>query len=161
MPQENEKTIYQMFRASILLKGAISLAEMVVGGLLLFVSMEQLITLTLWFIHFFLRSWSNILSTPLLHFTSLLTASSGLIAFYLFSRGAIKLVLIIALLYNRLWAYPWSLVVLSLFVVYQIWHMIESFSGIVLGITLFDLVVMYFIWREYRIVQKHLAEKAH
>lgn len=160
MPQENEKTIYQMFRASILLKGAISLAEMVVGGLLLFVSMEQLIALALWLIHFLLGNWSGILSAPLLHFTSLLTASSGLIAFYLFSRGAIKLALIIALLYNRLWAYPWSLLVLALFVLYQIWHMFHSFSGIVLGITLFDLVVMYFIWREYLIVQKHLSERA-
>jgi uncharacterized membrane protein len=83
------------------------------------------------------------------------TGTVTFVALYLISRGLIKAFLIGALLKNKLWAYPWSLVVLALFVVYQLYQILTAHSLIVIAITLFDLVVMYFIYREWRIVKEH------
>jgi uncharacterized membrane protein len=76
------------------------------------------------------------------------------VAFYLLSRGFIKVFLIAGLLMNKLWAYPASLVVLALLVFYQCYQIVTTHSPIVILITLFDLFVMYFIWREWKIVTK-------
>jgi hypothetical protein len=40
-------------------------------------------------------------------------------AVYLSAHGIVKIVLVIALLLNKLWAYPWMIVVLVLFIGYQ------------------------------------------
>jgi uncharacterized membrane protein len=40
---------------------------------------------------------------------------------YLLSHGAVKLVLVVALLRNKLWAYPLMIVTLAVFVCYQIY----------------------------------------
>jgi uncharacterized membrane protein len=45
-------------------------------------------------------------------------------AFYLLSHGVVKVFLVIGLLRNKLWAYPVSLVVLGLFIVYQLYRFV-------------------------------------
>ncbi len=49
-------------------------------------------------------------------------------AFYLLSHGVIKLFLVIGLLRNRLWAYPASLIVLGLFIAYQLYRFSDTQS---------------------------------
>ena len=80
--------------------------------------------------------------------------SSTFIAVYLLSRGVIKLALVVALLKNQLWAYPASLAVLGLFVIYQIYQTAITFSPFIIALTIFDLVVMWFIWREYEVLRE-------
>lgn len=76
---------------------------------------------------------------------------------YLFSHGLVKLVLMLALLRNLKWAFPASLAVMSLFVAYQVYRMTFAVSiGLVL-LTLFDLVVIALIWREYRMIRGRVA----
>ena len=153
------KNIYQLFRVGILVKGGISLLEVVAGIVVLFLPID------------FMLSVSQELTEKLDPDTFLvsrtigaihhLAALSGLfVAIYLLSRGGIKLLLIIALLKNQLWAYPWSLIVLGLFDVYQIYEIINVRSIGIIVITLFDFVVMYFIWREWRVVKSLQGERA-
>lgn len=80
-------------------------------------------------------------------------------ALYLLAHGVVKLFLIVALLRNKLWAYPVSLVVFGGFVVYQVYRYdVIGGVGLIL-LTALDLVVMWLIWLEYRAVRVPKAEQ--
>lgn len=162
---QTEKTVYELFRASVLIKGAISLAEVIAGSILLLLP-PSLVVMA---IHALGNEaaetpLSGIVGTVITHLTDELgafgAASILFVALYLLSRGLIKLGLVWGLLTNRLWAYPWSLAVLGVLVVYQAYQIATTHSLLVIGITVFDLFVLYFIWREYGIVRNHRANIA-
>lgn len=152
-----EKTIYQFFLGSVLLKGAISLAEIVAGLLFFFVTPQEVVdfilSITQVVLPNTLHSMTEVILIAVGH--ELTIVSATVIGLYLLSRGLIKFLLIWAMLKNILWAYPWSLVVLGLFVLSQLYQIAMTQSLLIIGVTLFDLVVMYFIWREYRILKAH------
>lgn len=82
-------------------------------------------------------------------------------AFYLLSHGIVKLLLVVGLLRGKLWSYPVSLLVLALFIVYQVYRYSFTHSvGLVL-LTVFDLLVMALIWNEYRMVHRKLRSHEH
>jgi uncharacterized membrane protein len=62
----------------------------------------------------------------------------------------VKVVLVAALLRNQIWAYPWMIVFLVVFIVYQLYRMTFAFSIGLLGLTVFDLVVVWLTYREYQ-----------
>lgn len=150
---QEEKQVYEGFLISVILKGLISLAEMLAGIAILFIPPAILIASASMVVHFIPGVIGAHIMTEVENYTS---GTARFLSLYLFSRGFIKTALIWALLKNKLWAYPWSLVVLGLFVLYQLYQIYATHSFLVVGITLFDLVVMYFIWREYRIVRSRL-----
>lgn len=152
-PQE-EHVVHEFFLVSILIKGFISVAEVVVGVAILFIPPELIVRMTLFFLEYVPHaSLQNALMLEVSHYTS---SSVLFVFFYLFSRGLIKALLILGLLLGKLIAYPLSLAVMIILVFYQLYQLIfMPFSLIILGITLFDLVVMYFIYREWRIVMRH------
>lgn len=69
---------------------------------------------------------------------------------YLLSHGAVKVVLVIALLMNKLWAYPLMITVLAIFIVYQVYRFSYSHSVSMILLTVFDLVVISLTWIEYQ-----------
>ncbi|KND50391.1 MAG: hypothetical protein AB202_01905 [Parcubacteria bacterium C7867-007] len=153
-----EKQIYEFFLISVLLKGAISVAEVIVGIIILIIPVSLFLSLLTMLI-------DATAPFPFIH--EHLVEEAGaygagtavFLAVYLLSRGLIKSVLIGALLKNWLWAYPASLIVLSLFLVYQFYQIATQGSLAVIAITIFDIVVMYFIWREWRVVVHHKLNK--
>lgn len=151
-----EHTVYELFKWSVLLKGAISVAEVVVGIALLVFPVDRLIALVQ---RASMLVSAHAGSAVAEHLAAELAQfgedAAVFVALYLLSRGLIKCGLIWALLRNVLWAYPASLAVLGLFLAYQLYQIATTHSLIVVGITVFDLVVMYFIWREWRIVERH------
>jgi uncharacterized membrane protein len=80
-------------------------------------------------------------------------------AFYLSSHGVVKLLLVIALLRNKLWAYPVSLIVFGLFVIYQLYRFSYTHGAGLIVLTVFDILVMGLIWHEYSLMRRHLARK--
>ena len=70
-------------------------------------------------------------------------------AVYLLAHGIVKLVLVIALLRNRLWAYPWMITVLLAFIAYQVYRLITAPTAGMLILTIFDLVVTVLTMIEY------------
>lgn len=158
MDTAEKQTIYQMFRLSVWLKGIVSFGEIVAGILALVVPLSIVRNALAAVSNGSLgERLGNIVAPYLQEAISFLSAGTALIAFYLISRGLIKLLLIIALLRNKLWAYPSSLVVLGGFVVYQLYEFFLTHSVLLVGLSIFDLVVMYFIWQEYRIVKRLVA----
>ena len=59
----------------------------------------------------------------------------------------------------ELWAYPVSLVVLGLFIVYQLYRFSYTHGVGLIVLTVFDVIVMGLIWHEYRLVRLHLTSR--
>lgn len=153
---QTEHSVYQLFKWSILLKGVISVGEVFAGIVLLLIPSAYIIALVQG-----LGTWlsgyaDSTLTLKLVTELSAFGAGSALfVALYLLSRGLIKCALILGLLKNKLWAYPASLVVLGLFLIYQAYEIFIRGSVFVIAISLFDIIVMYLIWREWSIVRRH------
>ncbi len=158
---KQDAEVRTFFLLGIYLKGLLSFFEIVGGIIAYFVPISFFTGIV---IHYaqgeLLEEPGDFIATHFLQIAqSIVISNPGFIALYLISRGLIKLFLIVALLKNQLWAYPTSLVVLALFVIYQIYQIILTHSLLIVGITLFDLVVIYLIWREYNIVRTHAQKK--
>lgn len=71
-------------------------------------------------------------------------------AAYLISHGLVKIVLVVELLRNRLWAYPLMIFVLTIFVGYQCYRFGLTHSPAMAALTIFDLGVIALTALEYR-----------
>lgn len=152
----SEVTVYELFKWSLLLKWVISVGEVLAGIVLLFIPAAYVISFVQMLGMWLSGYADNALTLHIVQELAAFGAGSALfVALYLFSRGLIKCVLIGALLRNILWAYPASLVVLGLFLLYQAYQVIANESFFVIAISIFDLIVMYLIWREWNIVRRH------
>lgn len=152
---QKQKQIREYFRIGVFLKGAVSLIEIIGGALALFFPVSSVTNFVVGLAQGELAEEpGDFIATHLITLAHQFSfASSTFIAIYLLSRGLIKLGLVVALLKNKLWAYPSSLVVLGLFVVYQLYQIATTFSMLLVALTVFDLIVMWFIWREYEVVR--------
>lgn len=155
-----EKRIDQFFRISILLKGIHALLEIISGVLFFFLSPDKVMQFVVFITQGKLeKNPYDFISNYLLDIASNLSLSSFTFAeAYLLSHGIIKLFLVIALLKKRLWAYPWSIAVFTLYIAYQIYRFTFTYSMGLVFLTVFDLIVIWLIWREYIIIRKHLAK---
>lgn len=71
------------------------------------------------------------------------------VAIYLLFWGITDVFLSTQLLANRLWAYPLSMILMSFFMTYEIFRLFHKPSPVLLTVILYDLLVLWFIWREY------------
>jgi uncharacterized membrane protein len=142
----------QAFQIGIILKGLDGVLE-VIGGLLLLVVSPATIDriLTSLTQHELSEDPHDFLARHLLKTAHGLTGSAVLFgAVYLLSHGAVKIILVAALLKNELWAYPWTIAFLGVFIVYQVYRLsVKPSVGLTL-LTLFDALVAWLTYREYR-----------
>ena len=151
-----EKEVYWFFRISVILKGVISLVETISGILILTIPTLLLGTVISMSQDELMEEPGDFIATHSLQLAQQFSVSSTVvIGIYLLTRGLIKLGLVTALLKNQLWAYPASLTVFSLFILYQLYEIVVGHSLLIVGITLVDLIVVYLVWSEYRIIRKH------
>jgi len=153
----NERRIHQIFVVGVLLKGAHALIECAGGIALAIVSTRAIVALVNAltqdelvedpndFVATHLRSLAQNFSVSSKHFY----------AFYLLSHGIVKIFLVAGLLRDKMWAYPVSLIVMALFIVYQIYRFSYTYSWGLVVLSVFDLVVMALIWHEYRFMRAH------
>jgi uncharacterized membrane protein len=71
-------------------------------------------------------------------------------AAYLILHGAIKILLVAALLRRKMWSYPVSMWVLAAFIVYQVYRYTLTHSVWLVLLTALDITVVALIWHEYR-----------
>lgn len=129
------------FYTSIALKGIDGFFQLLVGLLLLIVPVATI------------NEWAHAL-----HYDHEISSHVTLYgAIYLISHGAIKLFIVIALMLQKLWAYPWMIAFLGLFIIYQLYHMVfVRFTWGFTFLTIFDIFVVWLTWLEYK---KHKAKK--
>lgn len=153
-----ERRIHELFEISVLLKGAHAVIECI-GGLALALTangaiatlvarltQEELQEDRADYVANHLLAWAQAFSIETQHFY----------AFYLLSHGVVKLALVAGLLMRKLWAYPASLAILTLFIAYQLYRYSFTHSIGLIALTVFDLIVMALIWHEYRLLRAHL-----
>ena len=152
-----ERYLYHIFRLSIFFKGALSLTEIAAGIAALLISPASIgafiVTISQ---NALLEDPDAFLATHALALGQQFSSTPQIfLAFYFLSRGIIKLGLVVALLKNKLWAYPAALIVLGLFMIYQTYQFTIGHSLWLLALTLFDVIVMWLIWHEYNMARAH------
>lgn len=153
---KKERGLHQLFEVGVLLKGVNAVLELVLGLVLLFFDVSAIVqTLAQ---NELVEDPNDFLATHLNAFVGHLAPGAELYsALYLLSHGLIKVVLVWGLLRDKLWAYPASLAVLALFVVYQSITFLHTHSIALLLLTIFDLSLIWLIWHEYRRHAKKLG----
>ena len=157
----NERRIHQIFEISVVLKGAHALIECIGGLVLAFISTSAIASLVDALTQEeLIEDPNDFVAAHLLNLAQKFTVSTQrFYAFYLLSHGLIKVFLVIGLLRNKLWAYPVSLVVLGLFIVYQLYRFSYTHGFGLIVLTVFDVVVIGLIWHEYRLISRHLISR--
>jgi uncharacterized membrane protein len=148
----------RIFDVSVTLKGIDGLLELVGGVLLLVLSPARLNALVRFLTqHELSEDPHDVIATHLVTYAHTFTTSVSLfLAAYLLSHGLVKVILVVAVLKEKLWAYPWMIVFLLIFIAYQVYQLVLKLSGGLLLLTLFDLFIVYLTALEYR---KHKAKR--
>ena len=150
-----QKDIHRLFEVGVVLKGLGAGHEVALGALLFFVDVRGIVeTLAR---NELLEDPTDFIGTHLQSLTVQFSAQAELsTALYLVSHGLIKGALVVGLLRGKMWAYPASLAVFSLFIVYEGIQFLDTrFIGVGL-LAAFDLVVVLLIWYEYRLRLQHV-----
>ena len=142
----------RVFEIGIIGKGLNGAAELIGGTLLLFLTPARidraLASLTQGELS---EDPHDFIATHLLHTGNGLTGNALLFgAIYLLAHGIVKVVLVVALLLNKIWAYPWMIVVLILFISYQLYRIALNPTAGLVALTVFDVVIVALTWREYK-----------
>ena len=144
-----EVRLHKAFEIGVLLKGANAFVELALGALLLFVDVRDIVNALVQ--NELVEDPTDFLATHLAPLAAKLPANAELYsALYLLSHGVIKGFLVWGLLKEKFWAFPASLAVLSLFVLYQVIKIVENYSTALVLLTLFDLVVMWLVYHEWQ-----------
>jgi uncharacterized membrane protein len=147
------KTLDRFFYASIWLKGLHAVLE-IIGGVALFLTSPAFILRVVATVtqDEMAEDPNDFIASTLLSAAQKISVSSErFAALYLLSHGAVKIVLVAGLLRDRRWAYPAALAVFGAFIAYQVYRFSFTHSLGLIVLTVFDLVVMWLIWREYRL----------
>jgi uncharacterized membrane protein len=140
------------FEIGIILKGLDGVLE-TIGGLLLLTitpaTINRLVSrLTQ---HELSEDPHDFIASHLLRYAHGLTGSAvTFAAAYLLVHGIAKVVLVAALLGNQIWAYPWMIGFLLLFIGYQVYRLALSLTFGLSILTIFDAVIVWLTWREWR-----------
>lgn len=156
-----EKDIHRLFEVILTLKGIHALIE-IVGGFFLYFASQEFIYKMVFFItqDELLENPQDFLSNYLIKSAgSLSIDSSHFAVFYLLSHGIIKIVLVTELLRKRLWAYPASIVVFGLFIIYQMYRFTFTHSLWLILFTLLDVLVIWLTVHEYRYMKRHFSSQ--
>ncbi|MDQ0145966.1 DUF2127 domain-containing protein [Pseudarthrobacter niigatensis] len=141
------------FRISLILKGLDGVLELIGGVLLLLVTPAQINDLVRFLTqHELAQDPRDFVANTLVHLTANLSGSASLFgAVYLLLHGVVKIVLVWAVLREKLWAYPWMIAFLLVFIVYQGYRISVEFTWGMVLLTAFDIFIVWITWREYRI----------
>jgi uncharacterized membrane protein len=139
------------FEIGILLKGLDGVLELIGGALLLVVSPATINRITGALTqHELSEDPHDVIATHLLRISHGLTGSAvGFAAAYLLLHGIVKVVLVLALLRNKLWAYPWMIAFLVAFICYQLYRIALDVTLGLTALTIFDAIIVWLTWREY------------
>jgi uncharacterized membrane protein len=156
-----EQRIHQIFEVSVLLKGAHALVECLGGIALAIINTNTIANLANKLTqNELVEDPHDFIATHLLMWAqNFSVGTKTFYAFYLLSHGAVKIFLVIGLLRGKLWSYPASLVVMGLFIAYQLYRFSYTHGAGLIVLTVFDVFVMGLIWHEYKLVRHHLPTR--
>jgi uncharacterized membrane protein len=146
-----------VFATGIILKGLNGVLEIIGGTLLLVIPPATINNIVIGLTQNELSEDPNgLIASHLLNNVQGLTGSTALFgAFYLLSHGIVKVILVVAVLKNKIWAYPWMIGFLGLFIAYQLYLMTSAASVALVALTVFDVFIAWLTYVEYQKLRGH------
>lgn len=156
MAFSRQKLLSETFHTGITLKGIDGLLEIIGGVLVWFVKPGELNEIARFiFQHELSRDPHDWIAVHVLHATEkLANADPAFASFFLLSHGVTKVALVTCLWMNKLWAYPLTIAVFAAFSGYQMYRYTHTHSVWLLVLTIFDLVLIYLTWAEYKVQER-------
>jgi len=138
----------------MILKGIDAVIEIVASFAVLFVSKAFVLHLVTMITQGELaEDPKDLLANYLVRAAQLFSVDTQKFAFiYLLTHGLVKLFLVIGLLKKKAWAYPTSIILLGLFILYQLYRYAHTQSPLLMILTIFDLIVLWLVWKEYEYI---------
>lgn len=150
-----------LFRVGVSLKGIDGILEIAAGAMLLFITPASILRLVAGLTQDELtEDPRDLVANALLRAAKHLSLSTEhFMAAYLLSHGVIKLAMVIGLLEEWLWAYPTAIAVFAAFIAYQIYRFLLTHGFGLIALSLFDAIVIVFIWLEYLALKKRRSNR--
>lgn len=147
----NENVIRLALKVSLIVKSFFAILEIFGGLIFYFVSQNYIVNFIYAITQDELSQDSNdFIASHLVSFSNnLFPSTKHFIAFYFLSHGIVKMIVIIGLLKNKLWAYPTSIIVFVTFIIYQFYRFYFTHSIWLLILTMFDILIIWLVGREY------------
>ncbi len=144
--------LHRLFELSLVLKGLFAALESLTGLALLYTTNAAIQNGIAWLVH------RELIEDPrdpgarwVLELASRFNADSQhFYAVYLLGHGLIKLAVVLLLARRISAAYPLAIAVFSGFVLYQLHRWTLTQSPAMLALSVFDLLVIWLTWREWR-----------
>jgi uncharacterized membrane protein len=152
MPAPDSGALDRTFRITIWLKGLDGLLEIAGGIVLLLITPDTVNQIAQSLTQNELaRDPHDWFAMHVLHTANQLNHGGRVFGgIYLLAHGIAKVALVIALLRDKMWAYPAFIGLLGAFIVYQLYRLSYRFTIGLTLLTLFDAFVVWLTWREYR-----------
>lgn len=152
MQNMHKDPLQRIFRISLILKGLDGILQTIGGILFLVVSPDQLAAFVRVLTqHELSEDPGDFIANALVRASGGLTdAGTWFAAAYLFLHGVVKVVLVWAVLKDKLWAYPWMIAFLLIFIGYQTYQLATAFSMGMFLLTIFDVFIVWLTFHEYR-----------
>lgn len=153
--------LHESFRAGITIKGIDGLLEAIGGVLLWFVKPETLTRgVRRVLLHELTKNPNDYIATHLLHSTMKVAAADPKFAsVYLVTHGLTKALLVVALWFDKYWAYPLTIFVFGLFTFYQVYRFFITHSAFMALLAVFDALIIYLTCIEWREQNRTRAAK--
>ena len=144
--------LHTALEISLALKGLMALAEVISGVALMAIGTGTVARFVDWMVRNELTADpTDPIGVTVHHIANSLSMDThNFFAWYLICQGMVKVLTIFALSRGHRWFFPVGAAILGAFVVYQLIHIWLNFSGVLLVLTLFDIVVVTLVMREYR-----------
>ncbi len=157
--KKEEREIFDLFRIGVIIKGVQAVIEVIASAFIFFVPLHAITRLADKFTEVELaKDPDDFIANHLAGFAhNISLGMKDFAAVYLLLNGLIKLVLVIALLSGKRWAYPVALIALGGFILYLVYRIYLHHSPLLAIATLLDVVIFYFIWHAYALVRKKEA----
>lgn len=150
------------FLIGLILKGLDGAIELIGGIALLLITPAQINAI----VHALTRHElsedpHDLIANWLINYTGTLdVATTTFGAIYLLVHGIVKVFLVVAVLRDKLWAYPWLIAFLIAFIGYQGFELFVQFSWGLLLLTAFDIFIVVLTTREYRLRRQHATQRS-
>lgn len=154
---KKNNTFHKSFKIGILLKGIDGVLEIIGGILLVFLNPNRLnriiVILTQ---HELSEDPKDAIANFAMSMASNFSINNQHFGiYYLMSHGIIKLILVIMLWKRKIWAYPLTVGSLLLFIFYQVYRCIVSYSAGLIVLTVFDIIMIILTLIEYSNVKNN------
>lgn len=140
------------YEIGIIIKGIDGILELIGGILILTLNANAIHGITQFLTENALASDpDNIIAIHIAKLGSDLASNRNYFAAaFLLTHGLVKVVLVVCLLLNKVWAYPWALGALGLFLIYQVYQLVTAPTFPMAFLSVLDAVIIWLVYREWQ-----------